>query len=375
MTTSTYQCTICRRLKDVEQDNVRALPNQCTITKGCKGILTSVLGTPYVPKTSGLTDWYPRNKKPIVKVAVEAPIEVSMACSPGGMLTLGMLLTDAQALSMVKMTLEFNQRLASDISTLEYSFTTTSSTTVISGRDSQGKNLRFDQSAINNNQVIVLLNGVKTFNVSLSPNIVTFNSAIPTNSNVEVVVYSSAPSTKVYMVFNLNHASTFAANSSAWTNIRWVADDFADIQQSSRKWWIYSATSFGSSGSGAFLQLAQIVGKDVNDNQTILGSDSIGFYDARFLLAAPPYGNADRYLQFYLDCNKLASDFKMRTEISSAPTVHVEKDALTELYPPMILSHDANVSYSSYISANENTADGSTLSVPILTGQKIIGPI
>ena len=80
MTIQTYQCTICRRLKRAELDNVRAIPDQCTITKGCKGILNPVSGTPYVPPTKDLVDWYPRNKKPVIRVAEEEQPRVSISC-------------------------------------------------------------------------------------------------------------------------------------------------------------------------------------------------------------------------------------------------------------------------------------------------------
>lgn len=372
MTIQTYQCTICRRLKRAELDNVRAIPDQCTITKGCKGILNPVSGTPYVPPTKDLVDWYPRNKKPVIRVAEEEQPRVSMSCSPNGMLTIAMLLTDAEAFAYESLSIEFNQRLSSDVSTIEYNYLTFVTTQVISGRDLQGKILRFDQTAINEERVQVKVNGVGSLTAQLSPNTVTFSPPLPPNSVVEVVVYATSPSTKVYMQFVLNHFANFAANSSAWTNIRWTEDV---IKVPGKKWWVYSATSYGSASASAFLQLTQIVGKDSSDNLTLLSSSSLGFDNARFLLAAPPYGNADRYTQFYLSAAQMASDYKMQTAIATPPTAYVEYDTLIEAYPPLVLSHDTSVSFSSYIEPDQNTAEGSTLSVPILTGNKIIGPV
>lgn len=354
-------------------DNVRAIPNQCTITKGCKGILNPVSGIIYEPPVKNLIDWYPRNKKPIIDVAVEPAPRVSMSCSPTGTLTLAVLLSDAEAFEFQSMSVEFNQRLSADIAAIEYNYITFVTTSVISGRDSQGKNLRFDQTAINEERVIVKVNGVNSTTASLSPNTVTFNPPLPPNTLVEVVVYSKSPSTKVYIQFISNHIANFAANSSAWTNIRWVEDAVPDA--SGKKWWVYSATSYGTASASAFLQLSQVVGKDASDNLTLLSSASLGFDNARFLLSAPPYGNVDRYTQFYLSAPAMASEYKMQTAIATPPTAYVEYDALVELYPPMVLSRDTSVSFSSYIAEDENTANGSTLSIPILTGSKIIGPV
>jgi hypothetical protein len=38
----TYQCSVCRRVKDSLKDDTRAAPNQCTITKGCSGRLFKI---------------------------------------------------------------------------------------------------------------------------------------------------------------------------------------------------------------------------------------------------------------------------------------------------------------------------------------------
>lgn len=374
MTTQTYQCTICRRLKKIEVDNKRAIPDLCTITKGCKGILNPVRGIAYVPPVNkDLQDWYPRNKKPVIRVADPEQPRVSMSCSPSGMITLAMWLTEEEAFKYQGLSVEFNQRLASDVSTIEYNYQTFITTQSISGRDLQGKILRFDQAAIDEERVTVKVNGVTSLTAHLSPNTVSFVPPLPPNSTVEVVVYASSPSTKVYMQFVSNHFANFAANTSAWTNIRWFETE--PDTDPARKWWVYSATSYGTANGSAFLQLTQIVGKDVNDNLTLLSSATLGFDNGRFVLAAPPYGNADRYLQFYLSASEMALDYKTQTAVGSPSTIYVEYDALVEAYPPFILSHNTADSFSSYISPDQNTADGSTLSVPPLVGQKIIGPV
>lgn len=372
--TQTYQCTICRRVKSETLDSSRAIPNQCTITKGCRGILNPVAGRVYSQPQPGLIDWYPRNKKPLIKTEVNTVEEISMATSSGSAITLALFLTDAEAADITSVRVNFDQRLSADTVVVNYNFVTTSATLSFSGRDSQGRNLRFDQNAIDDNRVVIIVNGVRTEAAQLTPNVVTFLTPVAANSTVDIAVYESIPSTNVTMLFQQNNAAAFSAATTAWTNIRWVVDNNS-VQVSDKKWWVYTATTLGTAGYSAFLRPSTVIGINITGNEQTLSSAVLGFDNVRFLLAASPYGNVDRYLQFFIDVTKLSMDWLLRTGVS-ASSIFSQASALVELYPPMSLLR-TDISFGSFISDDVNTGINinSVTDTPSIISNKILGPV
>lgn len=178
---TTYQCSICRRKKDIIKDDKRAIPNLCVITKGCGGRLFPVGETTSASATAqvaGLTDWYPRGtafnadsieievEKPPVKLSTTSTASITVAVSFASGVT------PPQELSAT-----LTQRKIEDISFQQYIFNTSKPSNIFSGRDSTGNNLRFDTTAIYQGRVFVLVNGIPKFNgedLILTPNTVTF---------------------------------------------------------------------------------------------------------------------------------------------------------------------------------------------------------
>lgn len=68
MSVTQYQCTICRRIRDVVDTNTSiTITTRCTITQGCRGVLLSINKLPFTnretspPIMEGVTDWQQRN--------------------------------------------------------------------------------------------------------------------------------------------------------------------------------------------------------------------------------------------------------------------------------------------------------------------------
>lgn len=376
----TYQCSVCRRTKDIVQDNVRVLPNQCTITKGCAGSLYKIGETLVASSTdpvNGLVDWYPRGQtlspsQPIPEKQVQA-----LTCSKAGALTLALLLTDAEAGDNPTLTLKLSQRLSADVPSTEYIYNVSTSTSIISGKDSAGKNLRFDQSVIDNDLIHVLVNGVARQqgvgpnDYTASPNVITLNTPI-TSGVVVISVFGIAPTIPQSLSFTANYSFIATANSGAWGNIRWV-DEYDPTDGSLRstggkKWWLYTCPSVSSLSIASMLK--------VNDIELQVGAlDSLA--NARFLLAAPPYDNTDRYLNFSVDVEALSEDYLMSSATAEITELFAE-GATIELYPPYQLISDKVLADSSYVVAdtfptNDSVSDDTPETR--LVNSKIIGPV
>lgn len=370
----TYQCSICRRTKDIEQDNFRALPNQCTITKGCSGTLSKIGDTAIasaVDPVNGLTDWYPRGKKIVVTEAPPVSEQISMSCSETGTLTLAVFMTNAEAASNPTLKLIAKQRLSADVPSTEYVYTVAAPTTIISGKDSTGKNLRFDQAAIDDGRVQVLVNGVIRTDYIATPNVITFATPLAIGSIVEVTVFGIAPTTPQTLEFVANYSFIASESAGSWANIRWV-DEYnpttGDLEsdEQSKKWWIYSCSSLSNLSASSILSIVAIKNS----------AETVTFSTARFLIAAPPYDSTDRYLNFYIDVTALSNGYLLSSVISSITELYAQSEALIEIYPPFQLIHNSNMSNSSYVVADRfPTTDSVSMDEDRLIGKKIIGPL
>jgi hypothetical protein len=387
----TYQCSVCRRTKDIAQDNVRALPNQCIITKGCSGSLYKI-GETLIPESvtpvSGLTDWYARGKKPTYTPVAPAESLVSLTCSASGVVTLAMFLTEAEALANPTVNVSLKQRLSADTPFTEYVYNLQTSTQIISGKDANGKNLRFDQAAIDEGRVLVLVNGVArqagtdAGDYAIVPNTITFNTALAAGSVVEVSVFSVAPTQLVSLSFVANYSFLVTTNSGAWGNVRWV-DEYdqttgllKSVQPGQKKWWIYSCTSLASVSTASQLLLTAIMN---STSTTVLMPGTLGdLADARFLLSASPHDNTDRYLNFYIDAQVLADGFYAQSIVTTIPELYADSSALVDIFPPFQLISATPLSSSSFVTADTySTTDYVSSDTPEtrLTGTKIIGPV
>jgi len=114
-------------------------------------------------------------------------------------------------------------------------------------------------------------------------------------------------------------------------------------------------------------------------NQPILpyATTPTDFSGIRFFMAAPPYDNTDRYLNFYVDGSAVADEYSLLTSTSTTTELFADTSALVELYPPFQLIESSNLS-TSFISADTfPTTDSVSTNTPEsrLVGTKILGPV
>jgi hypothetical protein len=375
----TYQCSICRRKKDVLRDDVRAFANHCIITKGCEGRLFKV-GEKSIPDivstVSGLTDWYPRGQTPSIKAEVVAPSPIRLSCSSTGVVTLAIYQSDVDAAANQVLKMKLTQRRVEDISSVQYLFRPITSVTVVSGKDSTGKNMRFDQTAIDEGRVFVRVNGIPRFQgaeadeLVLTPNTITFNTAIDALSTVSVSVSQEKNTVERVLSFNLNASNAVSTNSGSWGNVRWVREyDVTTKQLKPLKWWIYSCPLITTIAASSTLRLDGIYKED--ETTPVLLDTNLD--KARFLLAASPYENTDRYINFMIPATEMHADFMLSASKESVLELFADASAFTEVYPPLQL-----INPSSYTSADvfttTTTVPDDTASVRF-TGERVLGPL
>lgn len=379
----TYQCSICRRTKNFIQDNVRSVPNSCTITKGCEGRLFDIGIAPSLSNVAtspeGLVDWYPRGQA-VTVVPVEASVPTTLlSTSATGVLTLAIYQSDAEAFSRDIVKLLLTQRKVENISYQQYLFKTVVPTTLISGRDLTNKNMRFDQLAIDESRVFIRVNGISRFpgpdpeDVVLTPNAVSFNSATPIGATIDVSVYTEKGTIERVLPFVANRTFNVSLNSGSWGNVRWIKEyDSAGLLKVN-KWWLYSCVSLDVIPGSARLKLEKLYAED--GTTVLLQEEQLN--NIRILLASTPYENTDRYLNFYVDCAKLNQDFALSSVTTSVDELYAD-DALVEIFPPFQLIKDPTLSNSSFVTADTFTSSSSIPTDTVNTrivGSKIIGPV
>lgn len=372
-----YQCSICRRKKNIPRDDVRVMPNTCTITKGCRGSLFSISQTTerkLTQSVAGLTDWYPRGTSPLAATAVEQASQVSMVTAPSSILTLAISFgVEYQEPTIVA---KFIQQRPDDIPFQQFTFRLGAVSSQVSpllsngltGKDINGKNLRFDQAAIDEDRVKVRVNGIVvskgsgTHEFNIIPNKILFNSSLSIGTVVDVSVYNEVDFVEKDIVFTRNTAVSAATSTSAWGNIgnfrlQKMGNIIPDI------FTVYSSSAI----SELLTSKMKLVGFYKED-----GIDRIGS-TAMFLLSSPPYENVDRYFNFCVSTAKISESFLIDIVKQGEFDFFVDSSAVEELYPPIEL-----IINESYL---KNDTFTTTAVIPTdtpaarLGGTKIIGPV
>jgi len=387
-----YQCSVCRRTKDVLNDNTRAFLNYCIITKGCAGRLFPIGESPFMTATApvaGITDWYPNGTVQTTREATVTAADISLSCSSANTVVLALLLTTTEKHALTALTgnqiaVTFEQRKTSDIAFSQFSYRTTIAQTTVSGKDRNGINMRFDQNAIDENRVFVLANGVARFvgaqpdEIVLTPNTVTFNTAPGVGAAVSVAVYQEKSAVPRTLNFQINSA-TAGIESSAWSNVRHFDNAEADVTDDNRRrWWLFSCSGSNllSLSSGSTMRLVSIEGLADTEFAT----------RARFVLAKSPFTVKDRYLNFYCDADFLHNDFAI-TVVAEGSSKYLKAAAgsATEIFPPFKLmfvaapiGSSAGKSYISYDAEVVTVTSGAIIddtAQTVLSQNTIIGPV
>lgn len=370
---ATYTCSVCKRSKDFIRDDKRVLPASCSITKSCTGTLhktgQKLIAENTLP-SSTVRDWYPRGKKPVVSNLVKADPGFSLSCDVDGTMFLAVASSNPEDRVVLRVT----KSVPTDVEYQRYLFIPSAPQTILSGRDSQNRVLRFDLAAISEGRVAVRVNGVLrnpgagVDDIVLTPNTVVFNSPVAFGSNIDVSVYLVQITTSENITFAPNNEG----QSGAWGNVRWFNRYDADGQLSPDKWWVYNTRL--SLKNSASLRIDSL--DDADGNVLYSGA---GLSNVIFLTAGQPFEHVDRLTSFFLSCDSLESEFNVNAVKDGTSHFSVDNKFMTETYPPIPLN-DGTISFSSsFISKNVvKTLTGKIFSdttVVRRTGKKIIGPV
>jgi hypothetical protein len=385
----TYQCTVCRRTKDVERDDKRAIPSGCTITKGCVGTLFKIGDKAYAEQTksvAGVTDWYPRGTSPTKDAQQVTSDYVEMQVSSSGALVIAVKMTAAQANAIPEFTLKIQQRRVETIPFTQFIFrifkieTVTQPgqedevTTVVSGRDSQGRNLRIDSTAQSEGRLKVRVNGVERTDYIVTATGQASSISIPgelkLESVIDIIILSEKEVEEKELTFVTNRTIAVNDLSGAWGNVRWV-DRLNPLlsEPNEERFWLYTCTSTAALPSSARIKIVGLYNGDV-------------LFDpewAVFLLASTPYSHVDRYLGLVIPLPVLQEDFKILTSNKSTRDFTTDKTNIVSVYPPLRIKRGYTSQSQSLTSADvipENSGaiptDSSTV---LLTSTFINGPI
>ena len=332
-----YQCSVCRRKKDLPEDSHRALLNHCTITKGCLGRLFAVGESSTLtstPPVAGLEDWYARGTEFITRPVTTAQT-VDLSTSTNGALTLALFLTDAERTSIgTSIVATFAARRVDNISFTQFNYRINADgVTVVSGADQTGVTMRFDQLAIDEDRVYVRVNGVTKFitaDYTLTPNTVTFLTPLNTGDQVSVSVFSQQNTTTHTVIFTRNDAYT-GIDVTAWKNVEYLEHGTFDGTDDSRAryvLWTADEQQFAALGISNRLRLLSL------GNLTTSQLAAQGF----FMLSKAPHGAPDRQLTFTVSCGALNEQFLLQVSSTEAGKMLLaDGAALREFFPPLQL--------------------------------------
>lgn len=348
---------------------MRALPNLCTISKGCAGSLYKVGETSIQQSTaaiSGVTDWYARGSRLAQPQTLAPASKVALGTSPVGSLTLAVDFagTPPPATIIGK----FIQKRPDEIAFQQFTYKIGTPSdqlpppTSLGGisKDISGKNLRFDQSSIDEKRVRIKVNGVPvTEGITLTPNKVKFSSNLPQNTLVDVVVLSEVDAVERNFIFYRNTESTVSTSSSAWGNISSIQVSNPGEQDLTLH--VYTSDSITATAS-----LLKMAGVYASNSVTKLDGTAL------ILLSSAPHQNVDRYLELCVPVLSLADEFCIQAEPGAVTNLLVAASLVQDVYPTIIIPQN------SYTRDDTFTTD---YSIPRdttqtrMSGQKIIGPV
>ena len=372
------QCSICRRERTVPTDNRRAMVNTCTITKGCAGRLfkvgESALALATTP-VAGVSDWTAPGTVATVPVASTSPALVSLTNSQSGALVLAIYQNAASTTANPTIRVRLDQLKSQTVSSQQYFFKPTVASTIISGRDSTGRFMRFDAAAAAGGRVFVRVNGVVRtpgVDLTLSANTVTFTSAVAAGAAIDITVYQEQEVISHDLHFAAVTSTPLPADLGAWGNVSWLRELDATGAPRPQRWWVYTSQEMATVPSSAVLRLNSVLRADGVTPLCQLAQ-------ARWILSSQPHAAVDRYLNFYVDSTVLHSDYLLSFAANAGNAVlSADSSALAELYPPLQLVASSVPGAGSFRVA-DSIVSGTALvqdsALARLVGKKIIGPL
>jgi hypothetical protein len=340
----TYKCNTCLRTKDIEQDNLRAFINKCTITNHCLGKLIPFK----IKKTrnvldnsvdSSVTDWskatYPKNPN------TEA---LSYLNTGNGTITLAV---KNSMEHVINLAFSINKDVTTSFQEYTYNL---SNFSIILGRDTSPakKILRFSPT----DTVLVYINGElysdqigtnKSYSLSADGSSVILGQKIFTPSDIKIIVYQAADIT--YSEF-INFYANFSENhSSAWNNITKVSIAGEDYR-------VFTCSNFENLPINTRLNL-------------LPGITDLNLNDCFLLLANPNYTAVDRILGYALSLANI-NDESNYIKIGLQNREYVVQCTSSSLEPVSLIHADFTTVKNSLL---ETTEDISTVSSTLINGE------
>jgi hypothetical protein len=321
--TRTYKCTVCNKVKNIQNDPLRAIPNSCTITLGCTGSLNAFDTQGKIIKDSE-SDWVARGGD--FQIAQASIIEETalMSASSNGALTIAVKMDDVTALDTPVLNVKFEQRRTESVKFTQFIYMTSTATNTISGKDSRGKNLRIDATAFSEGRVRAKVNGVQRNDFTVTPGqnaSLQFETPIAALSNVDVFVYFEKEVEDKTVIFYANRTLVANSLSGAWGNLKWVYLPDKSTK-SETKYWLYTATSVTMQPSSS-IRLVEIIGAELQDVEFLLAKKPFSHFDRYYLGTVPATTVSNSFL--ILASNRTIRDFTIPNKFISSifPTIKV----------------------------------------------------
>lgn len=346
-----YSCSICKRFADRLVDNVRALPDKCTITFKCEGRLFPVQyrsdgGITSAPEV-GIVDWRARGTQSSNTIDTQELTFLDTGTGTSQQVVLAVQLDTSSPgiLSTSTLELVFNQRSDTPKSYKAYVYRMDTLFSTASGVESglEKKTLRYTPTDI----VEVFVNGVKqepgaigagTYQIydGVAPvpsNTIVFDPAIslPGITQVDVIVSAAATTTQSSLTFKRNVEDESRLTTGSWENVDHV-ERFDGINW--QKWYLFTLDL----ADGTQLKLNTIM--TAATTGTINGTIVVPAAKMMFLLAHKPYSTLDRYTNIVVPLRTLTfeRDYLKYITTAGVPVLYVTETAKEAVYPTLHVS-------------------------------------
>ena len=350
-----YSCSICNRFADRLVDNVRAMPDKCTITFKCEGRLFPIQyrsdgGITSAPEV-GIVDWRVRAtlnevennvlNGVFVKEQAQTFLDTSAGITQQIVLAVRLdSIVGAEVNSILKLKLNRRSDTPKNYKAYVYRMDTTFSTASGVEAGLEKKTLRYEVT----DTVEVFVNGVKqelgaagigTYQIydgiaPVPPNTIVFDPAIslPGMTQVDVVIAAATTTSQSELIFHRNIDDESRLTTGSWENVDYVErfDGF-----SWRKWYLF------------ILDLSEATGLVLNTIMTSTASATINEIvnvpasNMMLLLARKPYSILDRYTNLVIPLTTLTfeRDFLKYFAVNGKSVLYVTETAKETVYPPL----------------------------------------
>ena len=378
-------CTVCKRTIDKLVDNVRVLPDKCTITLNCQGRLLPLEyrsnGEIAVAPNAGTVDWYPRGQTPLSSIATSEPSFIDTSTGSTQQLILACRLPFVPGpAATARMTLNVRAETVNSYRQFTYRFETGFST--VSGVETavERKTLRFTAYGANPDIVEVYLNGVKQeqgvgpeqFQIydglpssTVPPNMISFNTPVIVTSTtqVDVIVSKAQVLTQNLLVFFKNVDNPARTDTGAWENV----DSFARFTGGAWvDFYIFTYDVLNTTDIALNTIVVPTGNVLVVDG---MNSVELPLSDCHFMLARRPYSVLDRYPDTTVPLAGLSMDrdYLKYHAVGGVPTLEVTETSTVTAFPPARLTRfDPELTIKTALAGVDEQL--------VIDGQVIVGP-